>query len=443
MKHYTLLFLLLVLTACSEADINLNDTLNPNTGQQVDFVKTFGGNGNDIAKSIITTNDGGYAILGYTSSTDGDITSKTSDDSDFLLLKYDNEDELQWSKTYGGSNDDRGNQVLVTTDNGFVVFGFSDSSDNDVTENNGNSDFWVSKLDASGAIQWQKSFGFSGRDYGTTLTPTSDGGFLIVGELDVTASGGEGNFPTAKQQHAGGDFWAIKIDANGTREWSKFYGGTFTDTPQGVVQLDDGTYVITGLSDSSDVDITDNKGSYDFWVIKISSTGALLWEKNFGGSEIDESYDIKKTTDGNLIVVGDTRSSDKDVTKNNGGADLWIIKITPDGDLVWQKNFGGSNFDAGRAIKNTNDGGFIVCGSSRSSDRDFTNKGQNDGWVLKVSSSGSTEWQKFIGGTDIDILHDVSELSNGAFIAVGETTSNDEDIEENKGFSDVLIIKIK
>ena len=442
MKHYTLLLLLLATVACGEADINLNDSLNPNAGIEVDFVKTFGGNGNDIGNSVIATNDGGYAILGYTSSTDGDITSKTTDDADFMLLKYDSQDELQWSKLYGGSNDDRGNQVLATSDNGFVVFGFSNSSDNDVTENNGNSDFWVSKLDASGNIQWEKSFGFSGRDYGTSLTLTSDGGFLLVGELDVTASGGQGN-SLAARQHAGGDFWAVKLDPNGTKEWSKFYGGTFTDTPQGVVQLNDGSYIISGFSDSSDVDITNNKGSYDFWVLKINNTGSLVWEKNFGGTEIDESYDIKKTTDGNIIIVGDTRSSDVDVSRNNGGADLWVIKITPDGDLIWQKNFGGSNFDAGRAIKNTSDGGFIICGSSRSSDRDFINKGQNDAWVIKISASGSTEWQQFVGGTDIDILYDVVEINNGAFIAIGESTSNNEDIEENKGFSDVLIIKIQ
>lgn len=443
MKNITLFAFLLLLISCGEPDLNLDDALDPNIGLEVDLVSTFGGNGNDVAKSVISTNDGGYAILGFTSSTDGDITTKTTDDVDFLLLKYNSQDILEWSKTYGGSDDDRGNQILQTTDNGYVIFGFSNSSDKDVTENNGNSDFWISKLSSSGSIQWQKSFGFSGRDYGTSLTITSDGGFLLVGELDVTSSGGEGNFPEKSVLHAGGDFWTIKLDANGNREWSKYFGGTFTDTPQAVVQLDDDSYVVTGFSDSSDVDVSNNQGSYDFWVIKISNTGELLWEKNFGGSEIDESYDIKKTNDGNLIIVGDTRSSDKDVTRNNGGADLWITKITTDGDLIWQKNYGGSNFDAGRAIKNTNDGGFVICGSSRSSDKDFINKGQNDAWVIKISSTGSTQWQQFVGGTDIDILHDVAELSNGSFIAVGESASQDEDIEENKGFSDLLKIKIK
>lgn len=442
MKYFSvLLCTLLIVTGCGEADLNLNESLNPSSGQKIEFVSTFGGNGNDIANSIIATTDGGYAVLGYTSSIDGDILDKTSDDTDFLLLKYNNQDELEWTKLLGGSDDDRGNQVLQTSDNGFVLFGLSKSSDNDVSVNNGNSDFWVSKLNTSGTIEWEQSFGFSGRDYGTALTLTSDGGFLLVGELDVTASGGQGNAKSNKQ-HAGGDYWAIKLSPNGTREWSRYFGGNFSDTPQGVVQLDDGSFIITGFSDSDDVDITNNKGSYDFWVIKISANGTLLWEKNFGGTEIDEAYGIQKTNDGNLIIVGDTRSSDQNVTRNNGGADLWLIKVSTEGDLLWQKNFGGSNFDVGRAVKNTNDGGFIICGSSRSTDRDFINKGQNDGWILKVSSSGSTEWQKFIGGTEIDLLYDVTQLSNGAFIAVGETTSSNEDIEENKGFSDVLIVKI-
>lgn len=443
MKEITLFLLLIAIISCDRPDLNLNDSLNSNNSIDIEFVKTFGGSGNDIGKSVISTNDGGYAILGFTNSTDGDISMKTTEDTDFLFLKYNSAHNLEWQQTFGGSGDDRGNQILQTVDNAFVIFGSSDSNDRDVTNNNGNSDFWIAKLNSSGSILWQKSLGFSGRDYGTSLTTTIDGGFLVIGELDVTSSGGEGNFPTKATKHAGGDFWAIKLDSNGNREWSKYYGGTFTDTPQGVIQLNDGSFVISGFSDSKDVDITNPKGSYDFWVIKINATGTLLWKKNFGGSEIDESYGIQRTRDGNIIIAGDTRSFDKDVTRNNGGADLWVIKITPDGDLIWQKNFGGTNFDAGRSIKNTRDGGFIVCGSSRSADKDFVNKGQNDAWIIKLSASGSTEWQKFVGGTEIDIFLDVVQLSNGTYIAVGESTSNNEDIEENKGFTDVLMVKIK
>ncbi|MGB1284857.1 MAG: hypothetical protein ACPG44_10415, partial [Polaribacter sp.] len=179
-----------------------------------------------------------------------------------------------------------------------------------------------------GTISWQKTFGYSGADTGTTLIQTNDNGYLISGALDVSSSGGKGNSKSTKTQHAGGDIWAIKLNAVGTKEWSKYYGGSFTDTPLGIVKTADNGYIIAGSSDSNDVDITNNKGSYDFWVIKISSTGSLVWEKNFGGSEIDEATGITTTNDGNFIIVGDTRSSDDDISLNNGAADVWIIKIS-------------------------------------------------------------------------------------------------------------------
>lgn len=410
--------------------------------EEISSIKTFGGSKNEVAKSVISTTDGGYAILGYTQSTDGDITTKNEDSFDYYVLKFSSDDKLQWSKTYGGSNDDRGSQIIQTFDGGYAIFGYSKSSDRDVTSNAGDRDFWLVKLDASGTISWQKSYGYLGVDVGVTLLQTDDKGFLIAGELDVTSSGGQGNTKIANK-HAGGDYWAIKTDENGNKQWSKYYGGNFTDTPRGIAKTADGGFIIAGRSDSSDVDISNNKGTYDFWVIRISATGTLIWEKSYGGSEIDEARGISSTDDGNFIIVGDTRSSDKDVSNNNGGADLWVIKINPEGTILWEKTFGGSSFDVARSIKKTADGGFIISGSSRSLDNGFTNQGQNDAWLLKISSEGNQEWQKIIGGSKIDFFHDAVELNNRTIIAVGESESNDGDITTNKGFSDLLIIKIK
>ena len=249
---------------------------------------------------------------------------------------------------------------------------------------------------------------------------------------------------TLAKRHAGGDYWVIKLNASGNKQWSKYFGGTFTDTPYDAIQTEDNGYIIVGSSDSNDVDIKNNKGSYDFWVIKISEIGTLLWEKSFGGSEVDEARAITKSTDGNYVIIGDTRSRDLDVLENNGAADLWIIKISPSGSLIWEKTFGGSSFDSGRSISNTQDGGFIISGSSRSSDGDLTsNQGQNDAWVLKTNNQADLEWQKTIGGSDIDFAYDVVELDNGTIIAVGESGSSSADILENKGFTDMLIFKIK
>ena len=179
-------------------------------------------------------------------------------------------------------------------------------------------------------------------------------------------------------------------------------------------------------------------------MIKISSTGDLLWEKSYGGSEIDEARAIVETEDSNYFVVGDTRSSDLDVSLNKGAADLWIIKITPSGDLLWEKTFGGSSFDVARSIVKTQNNTFYLAGSSRSIDGDLTeNKGQNDAWLLKINANGNLDWQQTVGGAEVDFTYGITQLNNGNIIAVGDTNSSNGDVLENKGFTDVLILQIK
>ena len=438
------LFLLsiLLITSCS------NDS-DPETPQkptlEIDFVLTLGGSKNESAQAVTKTNDGGYAVLGYTQSMDGDVTSKLNESYDYWLLKFNEANTLEWQKTYGGSEDDRGSDLIQTSDGGYAVIGKSKSSDGDVLENSGYEDFWVTKLDASGSISWEYAYGFAGSDTPYSIIQTNDNGYLLTGVLDVSASNGQGDRRSnTARRHAGGDYWVIKLNANGLKQWSNYYGGTFTDTAYDAIQTEDNGYIIVGSSDSADVDISTNHGGYDFWVIKISNTGELIWEKSFGGSETDEARAISQTTDGNYLIVGDTRSNDFDVTKNNGAADLWVIKITPEGTLLWEKILGGTSFDVGRSVSKTEDNGFLISGSSRSTDGNLTNNnGQNDAWVLKINSSGAFEWQKTIGGSEIDFFYDTVELNNQTIVAVGDSTSSNEIILENKGFTDLLILKLK
>ncbi len=437
-KVFTYCFMVLLLLNCSSDDASTS-----NNDDQVTFVKTYGGSKNDSAQSVTATTDGGYIILGYTQSNDNDITDKQDESFDYWVLKFDATDQLQWQKTYGGSLDDRGSDIIQTSDGGYAILGYSFSNDGDATDNAGLQDYWLVKLDANGNISWEKSFGYQGADSGITMTETNDQGFLVTGILDVTASGGEGNSSRNANRHAGGDYWALKLDISGNLEWSHYFGGNFTDTPYGVVQTNDNGYIVVGSSDSEDTDISSNIGTYDFWVIKISESGDLVWEKSFGGSQIDEARAIVKTNDGNYIIAGDTRSSDNDVSQNKGAADLWFIKISPSGNLIWERTIGGSSFDVARAIKKSQNNGFLLSGSSRSSDMDVSeNKGQNDAWVLKTDNNGNLLWETTVGGSNIDFSYDVAELINGSVIAVGDTASSDGDIIENKGFTDLLIIKI-
>tara|TARA_B100000767_G_scaffold148805_1_gene140127 strand:+ start:3854 stop:5176 length:1323 start_codon:yes stop_codon:yes gene_type:complete len=440
MKKTVFIISLFCLFNCSKDEVNTSQPII--IIGELDAVKTYGGSKNDVAQSVVKTIDGGYAVLGHSQSNNGDLKDKTNESFDFWVMKFTANNSLLWSKTFGGTEDDRGNDIIQTADGGFAILGFTQSSNGDVIQNNGSKDFWVAKLTTTGILTWQKSFGFSGSDYGTSLIQTNDNGYLLTGVIDVTASGGEGNSRTS-QRHAGGDIWAVKLSAVGNFEWSKYFGGSFTDTAFGVEKTADNGFIIVGSSDSDDVDISDNKGSYDFWVLKISSSGTLLWEKSFGGTEIDEARAITSTTDGNFIIVGDTRSSDVNVSNNNGAADLWMLKISPEGNLLWEKTIGATGFDVARSVSKSQDNGFIISGSSRSSDGGYTNQGQNDAWVLKTDANGNILWQKTVGGTEIDFFYDAVELNNLEIIAVGESSSSNGDIEENKGFSDVLIIKIK
>jgi len=407
------------------------------------FAQNFGGQKNESGQSVVSTPDGGYAILGYTQSIDGDITDKTEDSFDFWLLKFNNLNELQWSKTYGGTLDDRGNDIVATQDGGFAITGYGSSNDNDISVNNGNQDFWISKLDFLGNIEWEKSFGFSGSDRAYSIIQTQDQGYLISGVLDVSASAGEGNSKGYFIEHAGGDYWAIKLDTNGNQEWTKYFGGNLSDDPYGITQTSNGNFILVGASDSNDVDITNNKGSYDYWVVSISNSGLLLWEKNFGGTEIDEARGIVNTTDGNFLIIGNTRSNNIDISNNIGGSDMWLIKISPFGELLWEKTIGGTGFDIAYSIKQSSNG-YIISGASRSLDGDITsNNGQNDAFISEINESGDVLWTKSAGGSSEDLIYDSVQLNNGTIICVGETTSNDIDLNNNKGFTDLLVLKIK
>ncbi|WP_422090112.1 hypothetical protein [Tenacibaculum ovolyticum] len=439
-KISTLFVIILAIISCNnDVDQLPNIVKNPT----LDFVKTLGGTKNEVARSVVQTSDNGYVVLGFTQSIDGDIlTTKTNVQYDYWVLKFDKNDKLLWQNTYGGSKDEKAYQIIKTNDSGFAIIGYNKSNDGDLNANEGFEDIWILKLNANGDILWKTNTGFSGTDKGLSIIQTNDNGFFVGSLLDVTASGGLGNARSAARRHAGGDYWGIKLNSSGNIEWRKYFGGTNTETCYGITETSDG-YLMIGASDSVDVDIKNNKGSYDFWIVKIDKSGTLLWEKSFGGSEIDEARAITPTNDGNFIIIGDTRSENKDVSKNNGGADLWVIKINTDGNLIWEKNYGGSSFDVGRSVHKTLDGGFLISGSSRSSDNELTNKGQNDAWILKIDNNGNQQWQQTVGGTEIDFCYDAIELANGTIIAVGESSSNNQDITANKGFSDLLIIKLK
>lgn len=413
---------------------------------EIDWIKNFGGSGEDTAQSIIATSDGGYAVFGYTNSVDGDVSDKTIPVVDYWLLKLDVEGNLQWSKTYGGSGEDKGQQVIQTSDGGYALTGYAQSADGDGSNNEGFHDNWILRLDEEGEILWEKSFGFSGHDHSYDILQTDDGGLFFTGFLDITAAREDGYTEKGNllTRHGVGEFWGTKLDSNGTIEWRSYFGGTNNDRAYSVVRSDDGGFVMTGFSESTDFDINNNQGSYDFWVVKIDDSGELLWERAYGGSGIDRSYSITKTNDGGYAITGQTLSTDSDVGKNNGESDFWLIKLNDQGDLVWENSFGGSAFDFAEEIISLSNGGFMIVGNSKSADGDANkNAGENDIWVIRVDANGQLEWQKSIGGSDLDYGLDVIENKDASIMLVGQTVSKDFPGIQNNGATDAVVIKLK
>ncbi|PVW14126.1 hypothetical protein [Marixanthomonas spongiae] len=451
-----IIFLVVGIVSCKDPDSPREEEeeieTTPEFQGEIDYIKTYGGSELDKAVSVVLANDGNYVVLGTTQSTDGDITDKTTTDEDFWLLKIKPDGEIIWSKTYGGPEDDTATGLEKTNDGGYIASGYSRGAGGDVSNNEGFHDFWIVKFNASGDLQWEKSFGFPGSDKAYKARQTKDGGYIAVGVLDVSASNGEGGLGSKRPggktsrspQHAGGDYWAIKLSSTGELQWRNYFGGTFTDTAYDVQQTADGSYLVFGTSDSFDVDISENIGTYDFWVVKVSANGELVWGKNYGGTQIENLYAATTTADGNFMMFGDTRSNDEDVSGNFGKADIWGVKIDAEGTLLSQQSYGGSEFESARGITQLSNGNFIITGNTRSTDGDFNgDKGDNDALAMVIDDKQSMQFQITIGGSTFDFAQSAVEAEKSSYVIVGSTQSNDKDIPQNRGVEDILLIKLK
>lgn len=450
MRNVCYLFLLVFIQSCEK------DTSEPTAiafkGEMV-YSKTYGGSLEDKVSGVVTTPDGGMLIVGNTMSNDGDI-NKTHSENDIWLTKLDANGVLLWSKTIGGSENDYGTSIAATTDGNYIISGYSGSSDGDVPGNLGMHDFFLSKITGEGAIIWSKNYGFSSHDHAHKIIQTRDGGFFIAGYADFagiegtgqTGDNGEGHsMRLSSPMHGVGEYLGIRLDVNGNFKWYRYFGGNQNDRVNDIVEADDGGLLLVGSSESNNFDVLHNKGSYDFWVIKLKADGKLHWKENYGGSGIDQASSICKTGNNSYLIAGRSNSSDGDVSKPLGNFDAWIIHINDHGHLIWNKTFGGAEFDVASVIKKIDNGNFVVVGNTRGNLGDNSNKGENDYWAFEIDNKANSTlfWQKTFGGSKIDIATDFYQTSNKELVIVGESQSNDFDVTQNKGSNDLWVIKIK
>ncbi len=400
--------------------------------------KTYGGSSNDEGFYGIRTGDNGFAITGRTMSDDGDATGNhMAGTQDYLLIKTDSSGMVQWHKCYGGTDFDGSYSVMQTPDGGYALTGFASSNNGDVTGAHGNNDFWVVKTDSAGTIQWQKALGGSNSDYSIQITGTYDGGYAVAGYTLTNNNGNVTGF------HGVVDYWVTKLSSGGNLQWQKCYGGSFYDAGNFIVQTADSGFIVSGASGSNNGDVTGNHGINDIWVMKTNASSTLLWQKSFGGSMNEGNANLVPTADGGFILSGFTASNDGDVSGNHGMEDIWIAKVDSALNIEWQKCLGGSDVDFPGNIIQTNDGGFLLIGTTRSNDGDVSgNHGNEDVWVVKMNNAGTVLWKKCLGGSGVDQGKSVIQIPDGSYLLAGSTSSNDGDVSFNHGGYDYWVIRL-
>jgi hypothetical protein len=228
-----------------------------------------------------------------------------------------------------------------------------------------------------------------------------------------------------------------------TIEWQKSFGGSDYENAYSIKQTSDGGFIVSGSTESNDGDVSNNHGGMDCWVLKLDGLGSLMWQKTFGGSSDEKAYDIIETTDGGYIFIGRTFSNDNDVNGNHGNEDFWLVKLDNSGSISWQKTLGGSEGDYSASINQTDDNGFIVLGSSGSNDGDVNDHiGSLDYWLVKLDILGNISWGKSYGSAGVDGAECLQQTSDGGFIISGTTFGNDGDVSGNHGWYDGWIAKL-
>ena len=363
------------------------------TSGNILWTKTYGGVDEEDASDMKQTPDGGFILFGSTStiSVSGEVVGNHGG-YDFWLVKIDSLGTIEWSKCLGGSCDDEAYKIDLTQDGGFICIGYSCSNDGDVTVNHGMYDIWIVKLDQTGTILWQNSFGGTSIDWGMCVHSTSDGGAIVGGAISSVDGNIQCNY------HGGnGDIWVAKLDSFGDIEWQKCFGGTGYESVVSIIPTDDGGYIYTGVTNSNDGDVSGNHGDDDVWVVKLDNFGNLVWQKCYGGTAMETGLVIKKSNDGNYFIGGYTFSNDGDVSGNHSlipyFSDIWLIKISPVGDLIWQQCLGGIGSEGLEDLLELPGGRMMLLGGTHTDDYSgdvqcaHHGPGTSDVWLLSVSDT--------------------------------------------------------
>uniref|UniRef100_A0A7C3RML4 Lipoprotein n=1 Tax=Dictyoglomus thermophilum TaxID=14 RepID=A0A7C3RML4_DICTH len=373
MKDFLKLILILILfilfaSGCTKQ--NLEDIIQP-TPKNI-WQKTYGRSDDDFAYSIQQTENGGFIVVGGT-------RSLGAGSSDVYILKLSEEGEKEWEKTYGGLNYEEAHIVQKTYDGGYIVAGYANR-------------IYVIKLDSNGEKEWERSFGDNWHDEAFYIHQTKDWGYIIVG------------FKYSYETQ-NGSVYLIKIDRNGNKEWEKSYSDNLDTIAYSMCEASDGGYIIVGRT------LLLGNG-WDIYVLKVDDKGNKIWSKNIGRSGDDEAYSVQGMDDGGYLVAGATTSL------GLGNYDAYFLKINPYGEKVWEKAYGGTQIDKIYSLQKTIEGNYIAVGETNS-----FGAGGSDVYILKIDKNGDKLWEKFYGGSGNDIAYSIQQTNDGGYIVAGYTYS--------------------
>lgn len=411
--------------------------------QAIKWQKSLGGTNADVANDIKQTFDGGYVLAGYSQSNNGDVSANHGG-KDYWIVKLDSTGAVLWQKNYGGSGDDIAYCIVQTSDSGYVVVGSSASNDGDVIGNHGQNDGWLLKLNKHGILQKEKCFGGINDDIVYSIAPLQSGYIL--------AGGTKSNDGDVSGNHGGFDFWEVALNDTGAIEYSKCFGGSSDDIAYSVSQGPITAPVLCGYTRSNDGDVTGNHGGADMWVLQSGhnmSGTYITWQKCYGGTGDDYGTSSDILPAGYLAVAGCTNSTNGDVIGNHGQNDFWVMQLDPTmgGGIMGRTCLGGSGDDKAYSIHahiNMGSTELLVAGSSTSNDDEVSgNHGGTDYWVVNLAYSLAIKWQKSLGGSQADFANAVAPATDGECVVAGSSASNDDDVSGNHGSTDYWVVKLK
>jgi hypothetical protein len=313
----------------------------------MEWSKTYGEIGNDIAYALVETSDGGFAIAGET---------EFELNRDFWLVKTDSSGNVEWNKKYGGTDFEGAASLVATADGGYALAGYTSSFGAGAT------DFWLVKTDSSGTVEWSKTYGGEYADFSQSLVETTDGGYALAGYTD---SFGAGN----------SDCWLVKTDASGNMEWNRTYGGINHEWAYSLVETSDGGYALAGSTGYS------GHVGTDFWLVKTDAFGDMEWNQTYDSTGYDNVESLVVTSDGGYAIAGYSKYYDyEEKSKAPNKVDyhpyiyeIFLIKTDICGNMQWNQTYGGTGWDWAYSLVATSDGGYALAGRTASRSGTYPN----------------------------------------------------------------------